>query len=304
MRDGVAPSYLWLPPGAWPDLGSFLQQRYPHIAAATWQERIARGELLDQDGRCLQLSSAYQVGMRIFYYREVAQETPIPFSEQILYRDAHILVVDKPHFLPVIPSGRFVQQSLLVRLKKSTGLHQLTPLHRLDRETAGVIAFSLNPATRGQYQVLFQERAVEKTYEALAPALPTNAPATPFLYQSRIVKGEPFFCMQQVAGEPNAQTWLEVLQRGAAHWLYRLRPITGRTHQLRVQMAALGVPILHDAFYPQALPCKGDDFSAPLQLLARSLAFTDPITGAQQQFCSQRQLALHWLDQNAVEAAK
>ena len=289
VRDGVAPSYLWLPPGQWPDLLTFLLAYYPNVAQETWLRRIEQGELVDQAGCALAADSRYQVGQRIFYYRELAHETPVPFSAQILYQDAHLLVVDKPHFLPVIPSGRFLQETLLVRLKKSTGLHDLTPLHRLDRETAGIVVFSINPASRGQYQVLFQQRAVEKVYEALAAPMPQRA--LPFLYSSRIVKGEPFFCMREEAGEANAQTWIDVLERRETVWRYQLRPITGRTHQLRVHMAALGCPILNDGFYPQALPCKGDDFSAPLQLLARSLQFIDPFSGQLLRFESERQLA-------------
>ncbi|MEN9865501.1 MAG: hypothetical protein RL748_1091 [Pseudomonadota bacterium] len=292
IRNGLAPSYCWLPPGQWPDLLSFLIQRFPAISATVWRERMARGEVVDAAGNALHTTSPYRAGLQIFYYRELPQETPIPFREQILFQDQHLLVVDKPHFLPVTPGGRFVQETLLVRLRQQQDLPDVSPIHRLDRETAGVVIFSLQRASRGAYQALFRERAVQKVYEAMAPfradlALPLN-------YRSRIEAtndpAKPFFCMQEVAGEPNAETHIDILQRHGDLAHYELRPLTGKTHQLRVHMAALGVPILNDAFYPLALPCKGDDVSQPLQLLARSIAFTDPLSGAPRHFCSLRQL--------------
>ncbi|MBI3230777.1 MAG: pseudouridine synthase [Burkholderiales bacterium] len=297
-KEGVQASYVWLPVGNWATLQDFLQQRFPFVALDIWQARAAKGELQDQRGQHLTLEMPYRAGLQVFYYRELERETPIPFQASLLHLDQHLLVVDKPHFLPVIPSGRFLQETLLVRLRKEYDLPHLAPLHRLDRETAGVVLFSHNPASRGRYQNLFQQRVVEKTYEAVAAPLHARDAAFPFLYASRIEQGEPFFVMQEVAGEANAQTWIDVLARRERFWHYQLRPITGRTHQLRVHMNALGCPILHDAFYPIALPCKGDDFATPLQLLARSVTFPDPLTGETRHFCSQRQLQV-WANPSA-----
>jgi tRNA pseudouridine32 synthase / 23S rRNA pseudouridine746 synthase len=286
--DGVAPSYLWLPAGEWDNLLSFLVQRFPDVPAATWLARMARGEVVAGDGTRLQPDSPFRRGMRVFYYRELEAETPIPFEESIIYQDQHLLVADKPHFLPVIPTGRFLQQTLLVRLKKKLQLEHLVPIHRLDRETAGVVIFSHNPDSRGAYQSLFQKRAVHKVYEALAPTL--AGVDFPLRYCSRMVDGTPFFRMQEVAGEPNSETLIEVLEARGELTLYRLQPLTGRKHQLRVHLAALGIPIVNDAFYPVALPCKGDDVSQPLKLLARAIGFDDPLTGQPRQFESCRQL--------------
>ncbi|TAK89979.1 MAG: pseudouridine synthase [Burkholderiaceae bacterium] len=287
-RDGVAASYIWLPEGHWPNLLAFLQTQFPHIEPTVWLERMRQGEVVDAAGTRLQPDSPVRRGDCIFYYRSLAHETPIPFAERILYQDAHLLVADKPHFLPVIPSGRFLQQTLLVRLRKSTGLEHLTPIHRIDRETAGVVIFSHNPATRGAYQTLFQQRKVTKVYEALA-ATRTDL-ALPLTYRSRLVPGTPFFRMQEVPGTANTETLIELLEQRGAVSLYRLQPHTGKQHQLRVHMAALGLPILNDAFYPVALPCKADDVSQPLQLLARAIAFRDPLTGAAHYFSSTRTL--------------
>ena len=267
---------------------SFLLERYPQISAAQWLDRMARGEVLNGDGAVLGPDSAYRRGMRIFYYRELERETPIPFHEEILFQDEHLVVVDKPHFLPMTPAGRFVQETLLTRLKKNLDCAELTPIHRLDRETAGVVIFSRLVASRGAYQTLFQRREVRKTYEALAPVLAGRD--FPFTYRSRMVEGEQFFLMREEAGEPNSETVIDVIERRGEVNLYRLYPHTGRKHQLRVHLAALGIPIVNDAFYPLAQPCKEDDMSHPLQLLARAIDFTDPLSGEPRHFESRRSL--------------
>jgi tRNA pseudouridine32 synthase/23S rRNA pseudouridine746 synthase len=267
---------------------TFLADWFADVAAATWQARMDKGEVVDQHGRCLQPDSPFKRGICMFYYREIEAETPIPFAEQVLYRDEHILVADKPHFLPVIPGGRFLHETLLVRLKKEFSLEHLVPLHRLDRETAGVVLFSHNPASRGAYNALFREHAMEKVYEALAPV---NARLQfPMTYRSCIVKGTPFFRMQEVAGEPNAETWIDLLEQRGGIGRYQLRPVSGKQHQLRVHMAALGVPIQNDGVYPDVLPSKGDDVSQPLKLLAKTIAFDDPISGQARSFTSAQTL--------------
>jgi len=177
---------------------------------------------------------------------------------------------------------------LLVRLKKKTGLAHLTPIHRLDRETAGVILFSHHPDSRGAYQSLFQKRAVKKVYEALAGTL--HDAVFPITHRSCMVKGMPFFRMKEIEGEPNSETLIEIIEKRGDVTLYRLHPVTGRQHQLRVHLAALGIPIINDAFYPDALACKGDDVSQPLQLLARSVSFSDPLTGQERYFESSRKI--------------
>ncbi len=288
VRDGIAPSYIWIPEGHWNNVFSFLQAHFPDVSASIWQARLGRQEVVDQHGKVLLADSAVKRGMCIYYYREIENETPIPFHEEILFQDEHLLVVDKPHFLPVIPSGRFLRETLLVRLKKNTGLMDLTPIHRLDRETAGVMLFSHNPATRGQYQSLFQRKSMAKTYHAIAKHL--SELAFPLRHRSRMEEAEKFFVMREVAGMANSETLLDIKERRGEYSLYQLQPVTGRKHQLRLHMSSLGAPILNDAFYPVVLPCKADDFSAPLQLLAKSICFDDPITGQQRYFESKKSL--------------
>jgi len=290
LRSGVAPSYFWLQKGPWKTIFDFLIQHFPDVAAEVWRERIQRGEVVDDSGNAFTETSPYRWGGRLFYYRQTEHETPIPFQENILFQDRHLLVVDKPHFLPVIPSGRFLHETLLVRLKNKLDLPELSPIHRLDRETAGVMVFSISQASRGAYQSLFQQRSVEKEYQALAPHLAGYT--APFSVQSRMVPGTPFFRMQEIPGPPNSETGIEIIERLGTVSRYRLLPVTGRKHQLRVHMAALGVPIINDAFYPLALPCKADDMSQPLQLLARAIRFTDPLTGQERHFESRLRLEM------------
>lgn len=285
---GVGPSCRQLPAGGWATILDFLREQYPQVDTAVWLSRMARGQVVDEGGARLHSASPYRAGARVYYYRELEGEEPIPFVEEILYRDTDLLVVDKPHFLPVIPAGRFLHETLLVRLKKREQSEHLVPLHRLDRETAGVMLFSRNPATRGAYTALFRRREVRKSYEALAPSRPELP--LPVTRRSRLETGEPFFRMKETEGEPNSETRVELLERRGPESLYRLIPATGRKHQLRLHLAALGIPILNDHLYPEIRRRERDDFPQPLRLLARSISFRDPLTGQERYFASERVL--------------
>ncbi|HWN11469.1 MAG TPA: pseudouridine synthase [Pyrinomonadaceae bacterium] len=246
---------------------------------------MTKGEVVDETGLQLNSGSAYRIGASIFYYRELGAEKPIPFRERVIYQDEHILVADKPHFLPVTPSGRFLQETLLVRLRQQLRLEEIVPVHRLDRETAGVVLFSLNSKTRRHYASLFSERKIRKVYEALAPApSPDQDLRFPMTRRSRIVRGEPFFRMKETAGEPNCETSIEIRANRDSINLYELIPVTGKKHQLRVHLSALGIPIINDSFYPLRSVPGEDDFSAPLKLLAKSISFRDPVSGKPRHF--------------------
>ena len=300
MVEGVSPSCQWLPVGSWETTLDFLKERYPSVETATWAYRMAKGQVVDETGLRLNSGSPYRVGACIFYYRELESEKRIPFAEYVLYRDEDLLVVDKPHFLPVVPSGRFLHETLLVRLKKKEKLESLVPIHRIDRCAAGLVLFSLNPATRDHYASLFRERRVKKLYEALARTLPLNFPpkfpmlSFPHTRRSRIVAGEPFFRMKEVEGPPNSETYIAVLQEINGVTLYQVRPSTGRKHQIRLHLSALGIPIVNDKFYPDQSVAREfaseDDFSNPLKLLAKSISFRDPLTGRKHYFESCRNL--------------
>ena len=237
---------------------------------------------MDEKGCRVDSKTAFRVGACIFYYRELENERTIPFVEQVMYQDDQILVADKPHFLPVIPSGKFLHETLLVRLRKQCANQDLVPLHRLDRETAGVVLFSLNAKTRGHYTSLFRNRQVRKEYEALA--LTREDSSFPTTRRSRIVSGEPFFRMKEVPGEANSETHISVISNLGSLTLYQLLPFTGRKHQLRLHLAALGIPIINDKLYPAVTPLDESDFSSPLKLLAKSISFQDPLTGRQHYF--------------------
>ena len=286
--DGVSPSRQTLPAGRWATVLDFLSERHAAVGADAWAARMREGRVVDEAGRRLTPESPYRAGACVYYYREPEAETRVPFEERVLHTDEHILVADKPHFLAVAPAGRFLRETLLVRLKRGTGLDTLAPVHRIDRETAGLVVFSVNPSTRGAYASLFQRREVSKVYEALSSARP--ALDFPVTRRSRVVAGEPFFRMKEVDGEPNSETRVDVLGARDGGTLYEARPSTGRKHQVRVHLAALGIPVLNDRLYPEVLPGAVEDFNAPLKLLARSVSFTDPLTGRERYFESERNL--------------
>ncbi|KQZ72265.1 pseudouridine synthase [Rhodanobacter sp. Root561] len=282
-RDARA-STVHLPPGHWATVLDALCGHFATISRAQWLDRIERGRVLDGQGGAITPQTPYRVGLRVHYYREVADEPVIPFGETVLHVDEHLVVADKPHFLPVTPAGGFVEQTLLRRLVQRLDNPALVPLHRIDRLTAGLVLFSANPASRAAYQALFRERRIDKRYEALAPALPELA--FPHLRRSRIVAGEPFFRMREAAGEANSETRIEVIEQGASDWRYALFPRTGRKHQLRLHMAALGAPISGDPLYPALAEPAADDHLRPLKLLAKELAFVDPLSGQPRHFAS------------------
>ena len=281
-------STLQLPPGTWATLLDGLCARFPQIERARWLERFSRGRVLDSARQPLAADAPYRVGATIHYFREVAEEPRIPFEETILHVDEHLLVADKPHFLPVAPAGAYVRETLLTRLVGRLGNPNLVPLHRIDRGTAGLVLFSTNKDSRGAYQTLFRERQIEKRYEAAAPGLPGLR--FPLVRESRIVKSEPFFRMREQEGEANSRTRIEVVSSDGEWWRYALFPVSGRKHQLRVHMAALGAPIRHDPYYPDLADQAPDDYSRPLQLLASGLSFMDPVSGVQRTFESLRVL--------------
>lgn len=292
-KNGITPSSVYTPAGEWPSLLAFLQWRFPHLPADVLRMRLARGDMVDAAGEKLSPESPYRPHSWIWYYRDVTPEVPVPFDMPVLYEDEAIVVVDKPHFLATIPSGRYLQETALWRVRQHCGNDDISPLHRLDRETAGILAFCKQPALRGIYQKLFQQKQVRKRYECIAPFIDP----VPSHRHTHIARGARFFVQEEVDGlAPNSLTAFEQLSdwwEGSKHWAhYALWPTTGTKHQLRVHMAALGAPIRHDRYYPTWWPERAaDDFEAPLQLLACELAFTDPLTGQVHCFTSQQRLA-------------
>jgi tRNA pseudouridine32 synthase/23S rRNA pseudouridine746 synthase len=283
-------STLCLPPGPWATVIDCLCEHFKAISREQWLDRIARGRVLDAQGQPIEVSLAYRQGLRIHYFREVPNEKPIAAQEHILYVDEHLVVADKPHFLPVTPTGEYVEHTLLRRLIRRLGNPNLVPLHRIDRHTAGLVLFSANPQSRAAYQQLFPTRQIDKTYEAIAAALPNLT--FPLTHKSRMVNGEPFFRMQEVDGASNSETLVEVGERNGELWRYVLHPITGKTHQLRVHMTSLGASICNDPFYPTVSRDTVDDYARPLKLLAKRLSFKDPLSGQERQFESE--LTLEW----------
>ena len=295
MRDGVSASRVWLPKdenNEWQTVLDFLVGRFPFISQEILQERMSRGDIVDETGKPFNKETPYQSEVFLFYYREIPDEPEIPFKEKILFKNENFIVVDKPHFIPVTPTGRYVKESLLARIKHHYQIEEISPIHRLDRETAGIVMFTCSAEVRGAYQSLFQKREVDKTYEAIAPLSSTLK--LPLTHKSRIVKSDTFFLMQEeeiTAYKPiNSETHISIDEVKDELARYKLKPVTGKQHQLRVHMMSLGIPILNDPFYPELLPCKGKDYSSPLQLLAKSIVFDDPITGEARAFESEQRL--------------
>ena len=286
------------------NLLEFLCRQFPRIAPDIWQQRFADGKIHWFGGETVTATTPFSPSRRLCYYREVVAEPKIPFAEQLVYQDEHILVACKPHFLPVTPGGEYVNECLLVRLKQQYQLEDLVPVHRLDRETAGLVLFSKKPESRAAYYQLFASGQIKKSYQAVA-ALPSGpqfsasqqfSAGQPFLagqqwqVQNRLEKSDPKFLMQQVEGEINARSNIQLLEIKQGFGLFALEPLTGKTHQLRLHMLGLGLPLLYDKYYPTLLPKEKLTFSQPLQLLAKTLSFIDPVSGQPQNFCSERQL--------------
>lgn len=273
MRDGLGPARLRLFGG---NVQDELQSRFG-IGA-----KVLAGEVLCPDGTVVTASTTLPAGSHVYFYRELAAEAPVPFDIPILYRDDDIVVVDKPHFLATMPRGSHVAQTALVRLRRELDLPELSPAHRLDRLTAGVLLFTTRRDVRGRYQMLFAEGAVRKIYLAQSAGEPrVPLPAT---VRSRIVKRRGQLQAVEEPGAPNAETYVEALGDGR----YRLSPHTGRTHQLRVHLASIGLPIIGDPMYPAVTDVAPDDFSQPLHLLAYRLEFDDPLSGKRREFVSSR----------------
>lgn len=275
----------------YPSLLAFFVQRFPKIPEQTWRERIATGKVLTEAGLPITLDTAYLPNSRLFYFREVEDEPKIPFQEQILFQNDHFMVACKPHFLPVTPGGSYVRETLINRLKEKTGNPFLSPINRIDLGTAGLVLISMNRDTRGIYQQMFMAGLVRKTYEAVT-VFGDDPGRKEWLVENRIEPGEPWFRMTTCPGKINARSRLRLVEVGAGRARFKLYPITGKKHQLRIHLSGLGFPIVHDRYYPKLLPEIPVDYANPLQLLSRKIEFLDPITKQEMSFESQRELCL------------
>ncbi|MGF7120739.1 pseudouridine synthase [Rhodococcus sp. BE178] len=286
IRDGLGPDRIRMPAGQ-PSVTvvDYLLGQHP---GEDWDTRLGAGEVVDEHGRVVDHTTPYQPTRFVYFYREPAPEVPVPFAVDVLHRDAGLVVVDKPHFLATIPRGAHIRETVVVRLRRDLGLPDLVPVHRLDRMTAGVLLCTADPALRRPYQEMFEKQRVRKTYEAIAPALADGE--FPRTVRSRIRKVHGELTASEEPGEPNSETLIELGERRGALARYRLRPRTGRTHQLRLHLNSLGAPIVGDNFYPEFRRRDPNDFTDPLRLLARRLEFDDPLTGEPRRFESPRTL--------------
>jgi tRNA pseudouridine32 synthase / 23S rRNA pseudouridine746 synthase len=292
MRDGVTASKVYLPKleNLPTNLFSYLCNHFPHISTNEWQQRFEDQLILDMHGQVLTIDHPYLANTHLYYYRFLTHEIYVPFQESILFENEDFIAVDKPHFLTISPSGQYIQETLLVRLKKTTNNPDLTPIHRLDRETAGIVLFSKCPQTRGLYQQMFAQRQVNKTYQAIAKF--DSELSFPRSVDLRMEKGEPFYTMKVVDGKSNSYTEIDLIEHNQIWAKYLLKPSTGKQHQLRVHLNWLNIPIKNDPFYPRVQHKDAADFSQPLQLLAKKIQFLDPIRQVEYCFCSNYELTL------------
>ncbi|WP_327174881.1 pseudouridine synthase [Streptomyces sp. NBC_01335] len=298
QREGVDPVRVRLPvdpEGAWATVGDHLRERFgAAVGVARVEAMLAEGLFVGADGRPVPGTRPYESGLGLWFHREFAPEEPVPFPVGVVHRDEHVVIADKPHFLATTPRGRHVTQTAVARLRHGLGLPHLQPAHRLDRLTAGLVLFVVRPEDRGAYQTLFRDRLVRKEYEAVAGYDPELA--LPRTVRSRIVKEHGVVAAREEPGEPNSESRVELLEHRGGLGRYRLLPATGRTHQLRLHMSTLGMPLVNDPLYPVVEPEGApDDWSRPLQLLSRVLEFTDPVTGEPRRFRSGLRLAA-WPD--------
>ncbi len=291
LQNGIGASVVFAPKSLkYKTIFEFFSTQFSHISTQEWQRRFDDGLVFNQEGEKLNTTQMYQGEQHLYYYRHLPYEAEIPFEHKILFENEHFIVVDKPHFLTVSPTGQYVQQTLLTRLKRMTNNAALTPIHRLDRETAGLILISKQMTTRGIYQQLFAQQQIQKTYHAIAASRPELN--FPLCFSACMQKGEPFYTMKIIEGISNSTTDIAILEQQGRWAKYELKPVTGKQHQLRVHMNALGIALKNDRFYPVVQHIGQDDFSAPLQLLAKYLDFIDPITGQNFSFCSSFDLLL------------
>ena len=296
VRNGVNATRVRMPDeGPWATAMDYVLEKFSHVDPAGIIDRFVRGEVQALGGEIVTPTTPLTEHMFIWYYRELPVEKRLPVELSIIHQDENLVVVDKPHFLPTTPGGMYVQESALVRLRVLLDLPDLVPIHRLDRMTAGVLLFSADPETRGKYQTLFEKRRIEKTYRAVAPV--SDELKFPLVVRSRMIKSRTYLLAEEVEGEPNAETRIELMDTrvdpvsGQTLGLYDLQPHTGKTHQLRVHLASQGIGILNDPFYPVLHEQAPDVYTKPLQLLAHSISFNDPLTREPVKFFSQLELA-------------
>ncbi len=270
-------------------MGAWLRERLSdHINVPAF---LAAGRIVYESGEPATDTDPYQPHTFVWFHRDLFDEKPVPGRIHVVYRDERIIVIDKPPFLSTIPRGKHVQQSVVVRLRDELGMPELSPLHRLDRVTSGLLVLATEKRWRGHYQTLFQRGEVQKTYRALAPHRPELV--LPVTVRNHLVKHRGQLQGEVDVGSPaNSESMVELEALHGERAAYRLTPTTGRTHQLRLHMAGLGIPICGDPLYPVVRGIAVDNFSTPLQLLASELRFTDPVDGRPRHFGSVRGLPL------------
>lgn len=282
-------------PRPWPTMRDWLHHRLSeHIDVDAF---IADERFVLDSGEPLRADAGYRPHTFVWFYRDLPEETPVPGRVRVVHRDERIVVVDKPPFLSSIPRGKHIAESVVVRMRHELGLPELTPMHRLDRVTSGLLILATERRWRGAYQSMFMRGEVSKTYRAVAGI--RDGLELPVVVRNHLRKRHGTWQGEEVPGlAPNAESLVELEHElpaasgGERRGVYRLTPRTGKTHQLRLHMLGLGIPIEGDPLYPVVREVAVDDFGTPLQLLASELRFPDPIDGTERRFASVREFPL------------
>ncbi|NLE97874.1 MAG: pseudouridylate synthase [Propionibacterium sp.] len=282
----------------WPTMRDFLLEKLGPAGSEAVDRMLERGDFVDAEGRPWTGREIYRPHTFVWFHRELRDEAPVPGELTVIHRDERIVVFDKPHFLSTIPRGRHVVESAVVRGRRQLDLPELSAAHRLDRGTAGVLLMTTEQRWRAAYHSIFREPTTTKVYEAMAPVDPGLE--FPRRVSSHLVKEVGVLQAERLDREPNAHTDIELVEEHDGWGRYEVRPITGKTHQIRMHFLELGIPLLNDPLYPEVVRTPIDDFSSPLGLVAVELGFVDPVDGSERRFLAPRRLA--WPDVALWEA--